>query len=178
VRVTLIHNPGAGEQGEHDREKLMKLLRRAGHKPRYQSVKEKGWDRVLDRRAGLVVVAGGDGTVAGVTRRMVGRDVPVAVLPSGTANNIARTLGLLKQPFEELVKGWRDAKRVRLDVGIVSGPWGQRYFVEGLGAGLFAELLVRSEEKKEQREKEKKTKRPAKVVDGALRRLKEAAETA
>ena len=174
MRVTLIHNPGAG--GQSDREALLKLLRRAGHKPRYQSVKEKGWDRALDKRAGVVVVAGGDGTVAGVTRRMVGRDVPVAVLPSGTANNIARSLGLLKTPFEELVEGWRDARRVRLDVGIASGPWGQRYFVEGLGAGLFAELLVRSEEKKAQREKEKKSKRPAKVVDNALRRLKEAAE--
>jgi len=177
VRVTLIHNPGAGK-AENTPEVLMKLLRRAGHKPRYQSVKEKGWDRVLDKRAGLVVVAGGDGTVAGVTRRMVGRDVPVAILPSGTANNIARSLGLLKKPFEELVRGWRDARRVRLDVGIASGPWGQRYFVEGLGAGLFAELLVRSEEKKEKREKEKKAKRPAQLVDGALRRLKEAAETA
>jgi diacylglycerol kinase family enzyme len=64
---------------------------------------------------------------------MVGRDVPVAVLPTGTANNIARSLGLLKRPFEELVDGWREARRVRLDVGIASGPWGQRYFVEGLG---------------------------------------------
>ena len=177
MRVTLIYNPGAGK-AENTPEALSKLLRRAGHKPRLQSVKEKGWSRVLDKHASLVVVAGGDGTVASVTRRMVGRDVPVAILPSGTANNIARTLGLLKRPFEELVDGWRDARRVRLDVGIASGPWGQRYFVEGLGAGLFAELLVRSEEKQEEREKEKKSKRPSKVVDGALRRLKEAAETA
>jgi diacylglycerol kinase (ATP) len=178
VRVTLIHNPGAGKEGENTPAALLKLLRRAGHKPRYQSVKEKGWSRVLDKRADLVVVAGGDGTVAGVTRRMVGRGVPMAILPAGTANNIARSLGLLKKPFEELARGWRDARRVRLDVGIVSGPWGQRYFVEGLGAGLFAELLVRSEEKEQEREKEKKSKGPAKVVDGALRRLKEAAETA
>jgi len=96
VRVTLIHNPGAGKQ-DYDAKALLKLLRRAGHKPRYQSSKEKGWDRVLDKRAGLVVVAGGDGTVAGVARRMVGRGVPVAVLPDGTANNIARSLGLLKK---------------------------------------------------------------------------------
>jgi diacylglycerol kinase (ATP) len=178
VRVTLIHNPGAGDQDDGDREALLKLLRRAGHKPRYQSAKEKGWARVLDKRAGLVVVAGGDGTVAGVTRRMVGRDVPVAILPSGTANNIARSLGLLDKPFEELVRGWRDPRRVPLNVGIASGPWGQRYFVEGLGAGLFAELLVRSEQDEKKRKKEKKSKRPAKVVDGALRRLKEAAETA
>jgi diacylglycerol kinase (ATP) len=178
VRVTLIHNPGAGKQDGNTAKALLKLLRRAGHKPRYQSAKDKGWHRVLDKRAGLVVVAGGDGTVASVTRHMVGRGVPVAILPAGTANNIARSLGLLKKPFEELVGSWRDARRVRLDVGIASGPWGQRYFVEGLGAGLFAELLVRSEEKQEEREKEKKSKRPAKVVDGALRRLKEAAETA
>jgi diacylglycerol kinase family enzyme len=177
VRVTLIHNPGAGRQ-ENDAKALLKLLRRAGHKPRYQSSKEKGWDRVLDKRAGLVVVAGGDGTVAGVTRRMVGRDVPVAILPSGTANNIARSLGLLKKSFAELVDGWPDARRVRLDVGIASGPWGQRYFVEGLGAGLFAGMLVRSEQNQGKKEKENKTKGPARVVDGALRRLKEAAETA
>ena len=177
MRVTLIHNPGAGRQ-EYDAKALLKLLRRAGHKPRYQSAKEKGWDRVLDKRADLVVVAGGDGTVAGVTRRMVGRDVPVAILPSGTANNIARSLGLLKKPFKELVRGWPDARRVRLDVGIASGPWGQRYFVEGLGAGLFAGMLVRSEQNQGRKEKENKTKGPARVVDGALRRLKEAAETA
>ena len=177
MRVTLIHNPGAGKQ-DYDAKALLKLLRRAGHKPRYQSSKEKGWDRVLDKRAGLVVVAGGDGTVAGVARRMVGRGVPVAVLPAGTANNIARSLGLLKKSYEDLVEGWRDARRVPLDVGIACGPWGERYFIEGVGAGLFAGLLVRSEQNKGRKEKENKTKGPARVVDGALRRLKEAAETA
>jgi diacylglycerol kinase family enzyme len=177
VRVTLIHNPGAGRQ-ENDAKALMKLLRRAGYKPRYQSSKDKGWDRVLDKRADVVVVAGGDGTVAAVARRMVRRGVPVAVLPSGTANNVARSLGLLKKPFEELVRGWRDARRVPLDVGLASGPWGERYFIEGIGAGLFAGLLVRSEQNKGKKEKENKTKGPAKVVDGALRRLKELAEVA
>jgi diacylglycerol kinase family enzyme len=175
VRVTLIHNPGAGRQGGSSAKALEKLLRRSGHKPRYQSAKEKGWERALDKRADLVVIAGGDGTVANVTRHMVRRGVPVAILPSGTANNIARSLGLLNKPFEELVESWRDARRRRLDVGIASGPWGERYFIEGLGAGLFAGMLVRSEQNGK---KLKKAGRPAEVVDNALKRLKRAAETA
>ena len=177
MRVTLVHNPGAGGEG-NDAKSVLKLLRRAGHKPRYQSSKDKGWDRVLDKRADLVAVVGGDGTVASVTRRMVRRGVPVAILPAGTANNVARSLGLLNKPFEELVDGWRDARRVPLDVGLVSGPWGERYFIEGVGAGLFAGLLVTSEQNKGKKERDLKTKGPARVVDGALRRLKEAAQTA
>jgi diacylglycerol kinase (ATP) len=177
VRVTLIHNPGAGKQ-DYDAKALLKLLRGAGHKPRYQSSKEKGWDRVLDKRTDLVAVAGGDGTVASVARRMVGRGIPVAVLPAGTANNIARSLGLLKKSFEDLVEAWHDPRRVPLDVGIACGPWGERYFIEGVGAGLFAQLLVRSEQNKGKKEKDTKAKGPRRVVDGALRRLKEAAETA
>ena len=53
---------------------------------RYQSSKE-DWKKAVDRAEGLIVVAGGDGTVAKVFRRVCGRDVPVAVLAMGTANN-------------------------------------------------------------------------------------------
>lgn len=142
MRITLIHNPHAGNQDDQEAEHLRKLLKGAGHKVRYQSAKDGEWKRSLKKPADLVVVAGGDGTVGKVTRRMVGRGVPVALLPSGTANNIARTLGLLERPFEELVRGWESARRVKLDVGIAVGPWGERYFVEGVGAGLFAMLLA------------------------------------
>ena len=138
MRITLIHNPRAGKQDDGEGEDLRKLLKKAGHKVRYHSSKDGEWKRSLKKPADLVVVAGGDGTVGKVTRRMVGRGVPVALLPSGTANNIARTLGLVERPFEDLVRGWEGARRVKLDVGIAAGPWGERYFVEGVGAGLFA----------------------------------------
>ncbi|MGH8740624.1 MAG: diacylglycerol/lipid kinase family protein [Burkholderiales bacterium] len=166
MRISLIHNPGAGNQGKNDAGKLEKLLRDAGHKVRYQSAKQDGWRAALKWPADLVVVAGGDGTVARVTRRMVGRGVPVTLLPSGTANNIGRTLGLLERSFEELVRGWENARRVKLDVGTAQGPWGERYFVEGVGVGLFANLLTRPKRKK---------KNAVNVVEGALRRLKDAA---
>src|SRR5690349_1982451 len=72
---------------------------------------------------------------------MVGHRVPMAVLPCGTANNLARSLGLVDRPFEELVRGLDNGRHVKLDVGTVRGPWGEQRFVEGVGAGLFAELL-------------------------------------
>ena len=78
---------------------------------------------------------------------MVGRGVPVTVLPMGTANNIARTFGLLDRPFEELVQGWENARRIKLGHGRRQGTWGERYFIEGLGEGLFANLLARPKKK-------------------------------
>lgn len=172
MRVTLIHNPGAGKQA-NDESDLKKLLKRAGHKVRYQSSKERGWKRVLKKPADLIVVAGGDGTIGRVVRRMPGHDVPVALLPSGTANNIARSLGQHERPFEELVRGWEGARQLRLDIGVAAGPWGERYFVEGVGAGVFAGLLADSDPKKSKRRK--KGKNP---VEAGLRRLRRQAERA
>jgi diacylglycerol kinase (ATP) len=172
VRVTLIHNPQAGRESAGDARKLEKLLRGLGHDVRYHSSKDKGLRRVLSKDADVVAVAGGDGTVARVTRRMVGGNTPIAVLPSGTANNVGRSLGLLGRHFEDLVRGWENDRRVKLDVGIAAGPWGERYFVEGLGAGLFADLLTHEKSAAEQRRAKLKTN----PVEGALQRLKETVE--
>ena len=145
MRVTLIHNPGAGRQEQDGAGKLIRLLQDEGHQVRAKSASECGWRRALDAPADLVAVAGGDGTVARVAKAMVGRGIPVAPLPAGTANNIARTLGLIERPWEELVRAWPGARRVRLDVGKARGPWGEKYFIEGVGAGLFACLLGSSD---------------------------------
>jgi diacylglycerol kinase family enzyme len=168
VLVTLIHNPTAGDQDE-DGKSLRKLLKRAGHEVRYRSAKEQGWKRALKKPADLVVVAGGDGTVGRVARRMAGRGIPLAVLPIGTANNIARSLGQHERPLEELVSGWESAGRAKLDVGVAKGPWGTRNFIEGLGFGLFAGLLAASED-----EKDPKSRPANRKVESALRRMKRA----
>lgn len=167
MRVTLIHNPSAGRQGAGQAAALRRCLQACGYDVRYQSAKEGGWKTALRKPADLVVVAGGDGTVARVARRMVGRGIPLAVLPSGTANNIARSLGLIERPFEELVPRLGNARRVRLDVGTAAGPWGERHFVEGVGAGLFADLLGSPAS-----ETLKTRKAP---VESGLRRLREVA---
>ena len=57
---------------------------------RYQSTKDQSYKSALRERWDLIVVAGGDGTVAKVARRLRYRKAPIIVLPVGTANNIAR----------------------------------------------------------------------------------------
>ncbi|HEX5477335.1 MAG TPA: diacylglycerol kinase family protein, partial [Burkholderiales bacterium] len=141
MRVALIHNPGAGTQARGDIERMLEMVREAGHEVRYQSCLDEHWSQALEEPCDLVAVAAGDGSVSRVARRMAGRAVPITVLPAGTANNISRTLGLIERPWEELVRGWEGARRVKLDVGLAAGPWGERSFIEGVGAGLFAGTL-------------------------------------
>jgi diacylglycerol kinase (ATP) len=137
LRVTLIHNPEAGDETRPTRGQLEALIKEAGHKLRYQSVKEDGWSKVLKKPADLIVVAGGDGAIGKVARRLLGARVPLAVLPMGTANNISRTLGIAHLPITLLIASWEKAQRVPFDAGMAVGPWGKRPFIEGVGTGLF-----------------------------------------
>ncbi len=167
MRITLIHNPGAGSQAG-GADSLVKLIEAAGHQVLYQSAEATDWKSALQAPADVVAVAGGDGTVARVAKAMVGRGIPIGPLPAGTANNIARTLGLVDRHWEELVGGWPGARRVKLDVATARGPWGEQYFVEGVGAGLFACLLGDSDPARELAQ----SKRPSERVSHALEILK------
>ncbi|HUQ24539.1 MAG TPA: diacylglycerol kinase family protein [Burkholderiales bacterium] len=171
MRVTLIHNPGAGAKSGGDKKRLLKLLEDAGHDVRYQSADDEDWEDALADEVDLIAVAGGDGTVGRVARGIVGRGIPVAPLPSGTANNISRSLGLIDQPFEDLVRAWPDGRRVKLDIAVAEGPWGTRSLVEGLGMGLFARLLAGPRPRRLPRKPEEK-------VSHTLERLRQRAQRA
>lgn len=82
----------------------------------------------------LAVAAGGDGTVNYVVNRMKerGLDIPLGVVPSGTANDFARALGLSKNPLtaaRQIAGGVVD----RVDCGRVNGL----YFVNVFSFGIF-----------------------------------------
>jgi diacylglycerol kinase family enzyme len=97
VRIALIANAASG--GGLDIEPLADRMRRhgadlrtAGYTPEGLETAA-GWDDV-DR----VVVAGGDGTV-GTVAELAGRlNVPLAVIPTGTANDFARANDLPRDP--------------------------------------------------------------------------------
>ena len=144
MRVLLVHNPKAGDE-EHSPERLESLLRGAGHDVVYRSIEQDEWKDDLETALELVAIAGGDGTVCEVLGTLAARPVPATILPLGSANNISRTLGYPSDDAQRLIDGWPTASRSHYDIWTVSSL-GDTRFVESMGGGMFADVLVRADD--------------------------------
>jgi len=136
---------------------------------KYQSCKEKKWKKVLKKPCDIVAVAGGDGTVGKVARELIEKRIPIAVLPLGTANNIANSLGIADIRLQDLIASWNTARSINFDSGVAKGPWGTESFVEGFGVGLFAETMVELESG----EMELPSEKPERVIPAVMKILNE-----
>ena len=141
MRVMLVHNPEAGS-GDHEGSDLLARLRAAGYDADYSTTEAASLSRALESAPDVVLAAGGDGTVGAVARLMATRAerTALAILPIGTANNIARSLGV-HGSVDEIVAGLDSPARRKLDVGTARAPWGTARFVESVGVGVFAGML-------------------------------------
>ena len=140
-----MHNPKAGD-AKHGKKKLMKALAEAGHHAIYHSTKTKGWKKALRKATDLVLAGGGDGTVGKIAARLVDTGIPLSVLPLGTANNLARSLGFTGSPHE-IIERLEKGKKHAFDVGIARLPRNKRYIFEGVGAGLLADYVASAKKK-------------------------------
>jgi diacylglycerol kinase (ATP) len=141
MRALLIHNPTAGT-GSHTVETLSAFLSETGYTVSAYSTKEGLFKKCLKEPADLILVAGGDGAVTRVIRRLPNFDALFAILPLGTANNIARSAGI-EGEADVLLDCVRQRITRPLDIGVVSGDrWKKRRFVEGVGGGLLAEWML------------------------------------
>lgn len=141
MKSTLIYNPNSGGADRIAPETLVQALYQAGYDPVYRATSsEEDLDHLLSETTDLVVAAGGDGTMRAVATRLIGKDLPLALVPMGTANNIARTFELSGDPLE-IIAGLQHPVKRPFDVGCVSSPWGVDYFLESFGFGLYARGL-------------------------------------
>ena len=136
----VIHNADAGD-GSQPPALVRRVLDDAGYEPRYVST-HADWEAALREQVDLVVLVGGDGTVAQAIRLLGGRQVPVALLPTGTANNLAKTMGIAGDA-RAIVRSWRDRAIAPLDVWVAQSPAGREPFVEAVGGGLIATTIAR-----------------------------------
>jgi len=87
-------------------------------------------------RPDLIIAAGGDGTVNEVITGMANSPVPLLILPGGTANVLAKEIGLPSSFTESL-----DLIRTGVVRRIALGKVGERYFVLMAGIGLDASIV-------------------------------------
>jgi YegS/Rv2252/BmrU family lipid kinase len=147
-RVFVVLNPVAGRSTAGDVRQALGRHFAAGtwQQEIYETT---GQERVAEivrgalvRGADLVVAAGGDGTVSDVAEALVHTDVPLGILPAGTANILARELGI---PIDldgacALLAGEHAA------TSIDAMQIGENYFVLHIGIGIDS-LMIRDTER-------------------------------
>jgi diacylglycerol kinase family enzyme len=138
VRILICQNPDAG----HERvlpEELVDRLQRAGHDVEWINLKSRPLNDPEIGKFDLVVAAGGDGSVGRTARQLVGTTVPIAVLPLGTANNLALILDAGKHDLLDRIAEW---SIVPFDAGTIEFDRNRDWFFEGFGVGAFAETAA------------------------------------
>ncbi|MET0237758.1 MAG: diacylglycerol kinase family protein [Kibdelosporangium sp.] len=92
--------------------------------PRSPSETESVLKTLADAGTEAVVVLGGDGAAHAAVQACAETETALAIVPAGTGNDLARALGLPKDPVEaatEVARGLRANARKRLDLGKVDG---------------------------------------------------------
>ena len=90
------------------------------------------------------VAVGGDGTVREVAEGLLGRAIPLAILPAGTENLVAKQLQIDASPVR-LVDTLLNSDIREIDVGLV----GQRVFLVVVGIGFDAEVVRRLSQRRQ-----------------------------
>src|SRR5512147_1960141 len=122
MKATLIYNPNAGSISQVSPDKLLETLELAGYDPIYiPTLQENDLDDVLAQAKDLVVVCGGDGSIRSAAIRLLGKNVRIAPVPMGTANNLCRMLGLNGRPLE-ILAGLADPVERDIDIWQVTTP--------------------------------------------------------
>jgi diacylglycerol kinase (ATP) len=140
VRVALIANRASG--GGLDPEPLAETMRARGAVVDLFGCEPGDLSDAAAARPERLAVAGGDGTV-GAVAELAGRlDVPLAVIPAGTANDFVRANGLPEDPRAAAVLGVEGTELRRLELGRLSDG---RPFVNVASAGLASVAARRAQ---------------------------------
>jgi diacylglycerol kinase (ATP) len=149
-KISLIYNPFAGglrNGGMARLERARAILQtRSRDVSRYETVGPKTAGEIarecIAGGADLIVAAGGDGTINEVVEGMTGSQVPLAILPAGTANVLANEIGLggrMEQAAEKLPQCV--VRRVPVGRLTMEGSAKPHQFLMMAGAGLDAHIV-------------------------------------
>ena len=146
-KVRFIYNPFSGEGSILNKiDKIIEI-----HEERdYQIVpfrisKNKGIKdalEIVDESYSYILIAGGDGTVDVLLNAMKekGLNLPIGILPVGTANDFGKFINI-PQDIEEACKQILSSKPVKVDIGKIN----DRYFINVASTGLFTDVSQKTD---------------------------------
>ena len=107
--------------------------------------------KALDEDVDLIIAAGGDGTVRAVAEALRGHATPVALLPSGTGNLLARNLKLTLDAMPDSVAAAFTGKDRKIDLGVIDIERDDRsrdrhVFVVMAGMGIDAKMIKNTDD--------------------------------
>jgi len=138
--IKLIYNPNSGDkQFKHSLDACAEVFQEAGYKTHLLRATSRDLleHAVATMDESAVVVAGGDGTVNVVVNALkrYNIDIPLGIIPAGTANDFASYLKMPKDP-KAAAEAIMNGRTMRADLGLVNG----NYFINVCGACLFTHI--------------------------------------
>jgi diacylglycerol kinase (ATP) len=142
ARFLVIANPAAGQRQRRRLARTLSALKAAGARVTLVETAAPGDAMRIAKACGAdafdsVVAAGGDGTINEVANGLLGRSLPLGIIPLGTANILALELGIDRDPraiARTLIGGRRQAVHL--------GQMGERRFLAMAGVGFDAEVCA------------------------------------
>lgn len=112
----------------------------------YEIIKESSYeDTVTKYRLSIasgkfnkVIAIGGDGLVNLCLQEIAERNIGLAVVPAGTGNDFARAVGSHKKNVETIFNFIASQDPTSIDLGLVTGDFGRRWYVQVLSTGFDA----------------------------------------
>jgi YegS/Rv2252/BmrU family lipid kinase len=148
-RIFVVMNPMAGSCTADDvRQALDRHISPPGEYEIYETTGQDDEDVVaivrdaVDRGFTIIAAAGGDGTVSEVAEGLIETDIPMGIIPVGTANVFARELELPLSLDEACAALAGPQTTTRIDAMKV----GDKYFILQIGIGIDA-LMIRDTER-------------------------------
>lgn len=148
--IAVLANPFAGKgRGGRAAEAAVRLLRERGAEVRtYAGASAADTARLavaaLADGPRLLVVVGGDGTLAGVLDTVCAAAVPVVLVPAGTGNDLARALGLPRGDARAAAELALIGAPRAIDVGLIRTAKGSRRFLTIAALGFDAKVSDRT----------------------------------
>src|SRR4051812_10920913 len=150
MRLLLLVNASASAVTARGRVVIQKALS-ADHDVTFAETSRRGHASRLAQGAAAdgvdaVVVLGGDGTLNEAANGLAGSSTALGVLPGGSTNVFARTIGMTNDPIEatgELLGAMARGSRRRIGLGMVNG----RYFLFHVGLGFDAAVVQQVEKR-------------------------------